>query len=223
MTLKVINIFTLVTVLLFASCNSSQQKDAKVNNQPAITKVDTFHIDSTFLKEAFQQEDTAYNEYLAGRLKPIRENFKRINSITKWTSVDKEDLDESTEGGEATFYYSSGVLEKIATRHFGETSQALTEYYLLNGQLSFVFEKSYKYNRPIYYDSAAMKENKDNQTFNMEKSEVIENRSYFEKGRLLHQVNNQDCGSPFAKEYLLEEQKRLIADFDKLKTITKQN
>ena len=222
MTINVTNIVLVITVFL-VSCNSAQQKDTVSIKQTANHKLDTLHKDTTILKETFQQEDTAYNEYLTVRLKPIRENFKRINSISKWLSVDKQELNESTEGGEATFYYSNSFLEKIVTRHFGETSQQLTEYYLLNGQLSFTFEKSYKYNRPIYYDSTSMKENKDNQAFDFEKSEIIEDRSYFDKGKLIHQVNNQDCGSPFALDYLLTEQKRILADFDKLKSSKKSS
>ena len=213
-------LLTFATVSLFG-CNSNHQRQADSDLQSS--KKDTFHIDSGFLKVTFQAEDTAYNEYLVETLKPIRDNFKRINSIAKWTSTIKKELDESTEGGEATFYYSNGNLEKIVTRHFGETFQQLTEYYLLNNQLSFVFEKSYKYNRPIYYDSTTMKENKDNESFDFDKSEIIEDRSYFEKGKLIHQVNNQDCGSPFAKDYLLDEQKRLLTVFDKLKGITKSS
>jgi hypothetical protein len=219
----VTNILLAITAVFFFSCNSTKQNDTVSIEQSTATRLDTFRIDTAILKETFQQEDTAYNEYLAGRLKPIRENFKRINSISKWTSVDKKELDESTEGGEATFYYSNNVLEKIVTRHFGETFQQLTEYYLLNEQLSFVFEKSYKYNRPIYYDSTSMKENNDNQAFDFEKSEITEDRSYFDKGKLIHQVNNQDCGSPFANDYLLSEQKRITADIDKLNPLKKSS
>jgi hypothetical protein len=219
----VTNILLAITAVFFFSCNSTKQNDTVSIEQSTATRLDTFRIDTAILKETFQQEDTAYNEYLAGRLKPIRENFKRINSISKWTSVDKKELDESTEGGEATFYYSNNVLEKIVTRHFGETFQQLTEYYLLNEQLSFVFEKSYKYNRPIYYDSTSMKENNDNQAFDFEKSEITEDRSYFDKGKLIHQVNNQDCGSPFANDYLLSEQKRITADINKLNPLKKSS
>ena len=223
MTIKVTNILLAITAVFFFSCNSTNQNDTVSIEQSTATRLDTFRIDTAILKETFQQEDTAYNEYLAGRLKPIRENFKRINSISKWTSVDKKELDESTEGAEATLYYSNNVLEKIVTRHFGETFQQLTEYYLLNEQLSFVFEKSYKYNRPIYYDSTSMKENNDNQAFDFEKSEITEDRSYFDKGKLIHQVNNQDCGSPFANDYLLSEQKRITADINKLNPLKKSS
>jgi hypothetical protein len=112
LTINVTNIILVITVFL-VSCNSAQQKDIVSIKQSANHRLDTLHNDTTILKEAFQQEDTAYNEYLTGRLKPIRENFKRINSISKWTSVAKQELNESTEGGEATFYYSNSILEKL--------------------------------------------------------------------------------------------------------------
>ena len=68
----------------------------------------------------------------------------------------------------------------------------------------------------MYYDSTSMKENNDTEAFDFEKSEIVEDRSYFENGKLLHQLNNQDCGSPFAEDYLLEEQKRIKTDVEKL-------
>lgn len=178
--------------------------------------VDSLQPDTIQLRETFNEEDLPVNEYLTERLKPIRENFKRINSFTNWTFIDTKELWETTEGGEVKYYYQNGQLEKIVTRHFGETFQQLNEYYLMNGQLSFVFEKTYKYNRPMYYDTTAMKENNDTEAFDFEKSEIVEDRSYFENGKLLHQLNNQDCGSPFADDYLLEEQKRIKTDFEKL-------
>ena len=182
---------------------------------------DSLHKDTFQLKETFNEEDIPVNEYLTDRLKPIRINFKRINSIKNWTSVDTEELSGSTEGGEAKYYFKKVQLEKIVARHYGETFQLQTEYYLLKGQLSFVFERRHKYNRPLYYDSTAMKENNDTEAFDFDKSEVIEDRSYFENGKLLHQINNQDRISPFADDYLLEEQKKIKADFDRLIEQTK--
>ena len=211
-------------VATFISCDTNQQNDASSKTELDKPRVDTIvkssiaklHKDTVALKETYNEDDVIVNEYLTKRLNPIRKNFKRINSITNWTSTNKKDLWESTEGGEATFYYSNGVLEKIVVKIFGETFQQLSEYYLLNGKLSFVFEKSYKYNRPMYYDSTEMKEIKDIEAFDFEKSEIIEDRSYFENGKLIHQLNNQDCVSPFADDYLLEEQKRIKTNFDKL-------
>lgn len=68
----------------------------------------------------------------------------------------------------------------------------------------------------MYYDSKAKEENQDTEEFDLEKSEIVEDRSYFEEGKLIHQLNNQDCGSPYSKDYLLQEQKRILSDFGKL-------
>ena len=177
--------------------------------------------DSIQLTESYKQEDLPINDYLTSELQPIRDNFKRLNTIKKWSKIKKRKLLESTEGGEVTYYFQNKNLEKIITHHFGETFQKLTEYYQKNGKLSFVFEKTLQYNRPIYYDSIAKKENNDTEEFDINKSEIIEERSYFNNGKLLHQINNQDSGAPFAEEYLLEEQKRILTTFEKLLKLEK--
>ncbi|UUV20753.1 hypothetical protein [Paenimyroides aestuarii] len=174
------------------------------------------------IKNYEKEIDEPINEYLPKNLIPIRENFKRVNSIENWTEITQIDIWETTEGGFVNFYFQAHKLEKIITRHFGETAQKMTEYYLLNGELSFVFEKFYKYNRPIYWDSKAKKENNDTEVFEFEKSEIIENRSYFTNGKLLHQINNQDYSSPFATDYILKEQERLLSEFNRLIKLEKQ-
>lgn len=215
--------YCILTLLTFlgVGCGTDNKKETQTKTVSTSVRTDSLQRDIFEMKETFNQEDIPVNKYLTDKLKPIRANFKRINSITNWTSIDTEELSESTEGGEAKYYYQNGQLEKIVARHYGEAFQLLTEYYLLNGQLSFVFEKRYKYNRPLYYDTKAMKDNNDTEAFNFDKSEIIEGRSYFEYGKLLHQINNQDNGSPFADDYLLEEQRRIKADFDKLIKQTK--
>ncbi|WP_284464554.1 hypothetical protein [Chryseobacterium sp.] len=173
--------------------------------------------DTIRIKESYKEKDTDANEYLKDRLKPIQYNFKRINSITNWTSIKKQNIEgESAEGGEATYYYKNKRLEKIMARHYGEMGQTLVEYYLLNGKLSFVFEKDYKYNRPLFYDVKAMKENNDTEAFDFEKSEIMETRNYFEKENLIHIVNSQDCGAPFSGSYMSEEEKSIKEDFKRL-------
>ncbi|SDI15909.1 hypothetical protein [Chryseobacterium jejuense] len=184
----------------------------------SIVKGDTIKI-----KESLNEEDIEANEYLKDRLKPIQTNFKRINSIKKWTSIQKKNIEgESAEGGEATYYYKNNRLEKVMARHYGEMGQALIEYYLFNGKLSFVFEKDYEYNRPLFYDAKAMKENNDTEAFDFEKSEITETRNYFESGSLLHIVNSQDCGAPFSGDYMREEDKRMKDDFKRLLKLEKE-
>lgn len=162
------------------------------------------------------QDDLPVNEYLEEQLRPIRINFKRINSTTRWTRTMRKTISETGEGGYATFYYQGKQLEKIVSRQFGETFQQLNEYYLLNGQLSFMLERSYHYNRPIYYDSTTMKAHNDTEAFDIDQSEIEENRCYFGQGKLLHLVSNQDCGAPWASDFLKEEEQRILAGYRQL-------
>lgn len=217
MSKKLIYFILTLSTAFFIGCGTDNNNTfSTVGSIKPSAKIDSLFRDTSELKEAFNQEDLPVNEYLTDQLKPIRANFKRINSIAKWTTIKTKSNWETTEGEEAKFYFLNGQLEKITTRHFGKTFQLLTEYYLLNGKLSFVLSKSYKYNRPTQRDSTSIKTDINTKAIDLEKSEVVEDRSYFENGKLLHQINSQDCGSPFADDYLLGEQKRISADFEKL-------
>jgi hypothetical protein len=208
-----------LTFWTLIGCNDNREKSISQND-----RLELVPEPDKDLREKYEQQvkdslksDTVFEEYLDERLKPIRENFKRINEITEWTLVDKRKLNQSTESGAATYYFLQDTLLKIVAIHFGETGENIQEFYTKNGLLSFVFEQQYQYNRPITWDSTAMKENNDTETFDIDKSEIIEDRSYFSKGELIRQINNQDCGSPFAEDFLKEEQVRLKTEFEKLK------
>jgi hypothetical protein len=223
--MKIRNTYYIAPLLFigFISCTSGNKKtDTVKNKKPANHLIDSLQTDTTILVTTLNKEDTTSNEYLADTLKPIRANFKRINSITQWDSITTKELWETGEGGEAKYFYLKGNIEKMVTRNYGETFQQLTEYYLLNYQLSFVFAREYRYNRPLFYDSAAMKESNDDQVFDLAKSVLLDVRSYFKDGKLIHQINNETSGSPFTKAYLLQEQKRLKLNFAKIKKLARE-
>lgn len=169
------------------------------------------------INETFNEQDTTNSKSLKNRLKPIQTNFKRINSTTKWTSVQKKNIEgESAEGGEAAFYYTDKGLDKVIARYYGEMGQELIEYYLLNGQLSFVFEKEYRYNRPLFYDAKAMKENNDTEAFDLRKSKITMTRNYFENGNIILISNNAGHGSGISMDYANEQEKKIKEDFKRL-------
>lgn len=219
--MKLVLYMPILLNVFFVSCSSGNQ-ESNIKNETAIATADSVSDEYDSLKESTATEDIPANEYMAERLKPSRANFKKINSISNWRSVEVKELRETTEGGEARFYTNNGDLQKIVVRQFGETFQKQTEYYLLDGKISFVIETSHKYNRPIYYDSSAMKANGDDETFNLTKAKIIEDRSYFEDGKLLHQLSNQDCGAPFEEEYLQQEQKRILTNFRNVIALVKK-
>ncbi|MDP2388507.1 MAG: hypothetical protein Q8M29_19190 [Bacteroidota bacterium] len=151
--------------------------------------------ESVKLTESKNEKDEPINDYLTEQLKPIRENFHKINSISQWSSVDKRKLELTPENGLAEYYYIDGKLQKIIAR-YPKTKQ-ISEYYLLNGQLSFVVLKSVQ--------------------FEGNSEELITDKNYFKNSKLIHKIYSQDCGAPFADDYLVEEQKLILGAFKKIK------
>ncbi|WP_282628161.1 hypothetical protein [Empedobacter sedimenti] len=156
------------------------------------------------LKESQPSETLIENDQNAD-IKLIQANFKRINTIGKWSKITQYETDDSTDGGYINYYYNHDKLEKIVVRKFGESGQYLAEYYLLNHKLSFVFEKDLKYNMPYY-----LKE------FNYDDSEIIEDRYYYSNNKLINYKSNQDDGAPFSDIFIKNEEKRVLKEFNQL-------
>ena len=200
----------LVFTSVFSCRDNSKQQLSPI---PSIIQSDSLSMDINTTDFANDTLFPGEKESMTYGINSIRNNFKRINAINQWTAISQKELSESVEGGVAKFYYQEKKLEKIVARHYGETYQEISEYYLQDGQLSFVLEKTYRYNRPMYYDSAAMKANNDTEIFNFDKSTIMEDRFYFEQGKLIEL-------SPGKKreqtKNRAEEGKRIRIDFDKL-------
>lgn len=194
--------------MLAFGCKLEIRSESSAIDSPKVT-IDTVKLSPSrsLPVEGATSGDVAVQEdsYRAEEIIPIRNNFNRINKITKWTSIKTRDLAKSIELGEATYYYLNDTLEKIVEHNYGEMRQWLTEYYLADGKLSFVFEKEYQYNR-LFYDPA----------FNFDSSYVVSIRNYFTRGILFHQLHSEDCGAPWAQEYLRKEHKRLTSDYEEL-------
>lgn len=151
--------------------------------------------DKYMLQEAFSEADVAVNDYLTEKLKPIRENFKNINSISEWDSIQTKVI---TATEKVKFYYSNKKLQKVIDKSGEGINQELVEFYLLKGEPSFVYEK--------YFDKSD----------HSEKPEIIKTKYYFEKGKLLYMVNSRDQGTPFTNDYLMNEENRLKKQFEQL-------
>lgn len=184
----------------------------------AVTFISCANINNEVQQQTTASTQTsvaAESPALKKRLQPIRDNFTRINNIKKWTSIEKKDvLEESTEGGVATFYYANNRLEKIITTFYGEMGKLVSEYYILDGELSFVFEQFHQYNRPIYYDKAWAKENGDNEWFDEKKTQIIERRYYFDNETLFHQKTGEENDDD--AEILALESQRIKEMYEKM-------
>ncbi|WP_395073995.1 hypothetical protein [Flavobacterium sp.] len=148
----------------------------------------------------------------ADEIKPIRDNFKRIDAKKDWKKVDTLNLIDGD--SQSIFYYSKNGLEKLIHTNFGESGKSITEYYLLKSKLSFVSEREFRYNYP-----AMTKE------YDPKKTNVEHTKYYFENGNIFDVVSDQDCGSPFASDFVTAENIRLKEEFErivKLKDDTKK-
>lgn len=159
---------------------------------------------AALLKEHTTEQDLPVNEYLVSAIRPIQANFKKLNSVAKWQKVKQMNLDLPSEGGEAKFYYLKSGLQKMVVRQFAEMSQKLSEYYLMQGKLSFVYETEMQYKSTL--------ETKD--------AEVVSNRFYFAKGQLFHLINSEDCGAPFSSDYMKGEQERILEEYNQLRKLS---
>ena len=148
------------------------------------------------------------------KMEIIRNNFKRINSIKNWTVIDSVELEGSTEGGQAKFYFANKQLQKIVAVYYGESGKNVIEYYLLDSKLSFVFRKEFRYNRPIYWNEP------NDEKFDLDKSVITETRSYFYKDVLFEQIKSTKETNDILKENLVKEQKLIEADYNSLKQLS---
>ncbi|HRP55549.1 hypothetical protein [Agriterribacter sp.] len=143
-------------------------------------------------------------------------NTRSIDSVVaaidrhNWTKTDTTSREVSLEGGFAVRYYHNDQLQKIAATLYGETYREEKTYYLSGRTLLFVLEKTWRYNRPVTYDSASMKVNNDNEAFDPEKSTVLEQKNYFSNGHLFRRVD--ETGAVITTRLYAEEQ-RIIRDF----------
>ncbi|BDD05815.1 hypothetical protein [Aureibacter tunicatorum] len=134
-------------------------------------------------------QNHSHDEYMGNSLRPIREIVNRLSSLSQWTQIDSAVLLIADESVEVEYYYLDKELVKVIAN---TNEEKYKYYYLLNSELIFVLESE--------------ETGGDN----------IKEESYFEKGNLLRQVNNQDCGAPYPQDYLREEQLRIGMKFNRL-------
>ena len=111
----------------------------------------------------------------------IRRQYAAINKrVARYRKVKKELSGFSLEGGELVAYFDGPAIVKLVANYYGESGQALEEYYFQNEQLIFVFRKESTYNRPL-------------------SGKVVhtdEDRFYFANDRLLQWLNGSGRPAP---------------------------
>ncbi len=146
---------------------------------------------------------------IEGKIAQIRKDFSSTNAVKNYVIKEVEDPDQSTDGGVVKYYLQDGVVKKIVAEYFGESGNNLTEYYIKNGKVYFIFDKTEKYNVPYYVDSKWYKENeiKNGEIFDKRKSKFFEKRYYFDENEKLIRY--------------IDENKKIVENGKKLREIEK--
>jgi hypothetical protein len=203
------SILFVIAVFLFAACGLFPKPDDPKNAKPYKNPV--FPHESFLIKEipavAFDRLDT-----LPQSLKNMYSDFEKI-SRRRFDDTLVKGFAHPLGIGRTLFYYDNKDLQKISCRTLTETSQFLTEFYLKNGQLFLVRERSCLYDRPIGYDSVSIVHNHE-MDFSPEKHGIQETIDFFQGDALLRSMPLKEKGIYRGKIYLLLIEKRLLQEFN---------
>lgn len=137
----------------------------------------------------------------------IRKQFLKINSqINQYDKVEKEILGESAEGGMIMGYYDKGNLKKISVAFYGETGKTLSDFYINDGTLFFLFKQTFNYNKPIYIEDSKV-------------NSIEEDRYYFDNDKLIEWLKPKNIKEPNNSATFKEAERNIIDDFNHYKQL----
>ena len=153
------------------------------------------------------------------KITQIRKDFMSTNAVKNYVIKEVEDSEQSTDGGVVKYYFQNGVVKKIVAEHFGESWNSLTEYYVKNGKVYFIFDKTEKYNVPYYVDSKWYKENelKKGEIFDKRKSKFFEKRYYFDENEKLIRYIDENKKIVENGKKLRETEKNMLKEYFRIK------
>ena len=156
---------------------------------------------------------------IENKIAQIRKDYTSTNAVKNYVVKEIEDSEKSTDGGAIKYYFQNGTIKKIITEYFGETWRGTTEYYVKNGKVYFIFNRTEKYNVPYYINANWYKENnlKVGEVFNSKKSKITEKRYYFDENEKLIQyiIGNKRIDENIQK--LKEIEKDILSEYFRIK------
>lgn len=207
-------------VFLFSSGfkMDNEYRYAPYNN--TASQIDSVTKDMNDTTVAVMPEDALFiplpsgNPTIDQKLQMVLEKVKRIDTVQAW-DVMWIDIETGGEGGKAGLHSINDDVLFINKVEYGETFRTEMEYYFdeQNGNLIYMTERHYRYNRPMYYDEKVAKENNDTEAFNESRSTIITHHNYFENGKLFYRINNNN--EPEKKDTLDKIGNEIIQELEK--------
>ncbi|WP_314293131.1 hypothetical protein [Leptotrichia massiliensis] len=156
---------------------------------------------------------------IENRIAQIRKDYANTNVVKNYVVKEIDDLEESTDGGIVKYYSQNGIVKKIIVEHYGESWNGLTEYYIKNGKVYFIFDKTEKYNVPYYVNADWYKrENvKVGEVFDNKKSKISEKRYYFDENMKLIRYVGENKKIDENVQKLKEIEKKVLTEYFRIK------
>jgi hypothetical protein len=165
----------------------------------------TLSISIFTLSSCLSQEQVQENK--VKKIADINEQYKNIEAQTlKYDKIEKDILEESSEGGTVAGYYNDGKLKKISAEIYGEMGKVHSDYYLNNdGSLFFVLSQTYSYNKPIYIEGSEIQN--------------VEEEKYYYDGNRLFKCVKSNTEKPMNTPGFKNEEKQFFDNLNNYKTI----
>lgn len=123
---------------------------------------------------------------IENKIAQIRKDYTSTNAVKNYVVKEIEDSEKSTDGGVIKYYFQNGTVKKIITEYYSESWDSLIEYYIKNGKVYFIYDRTQKYNVPYYINANWYKEN------NLKVGEVliVKNQKLLKKDTILMRMKN---------------------------------
>ena len=159
------------------------------------------------------------NINVESKIDQIRKDYKSTNDIKNYIVKEIEDDEQSIEGGVIRYYFQNGIVKKIITEYFGETWRGTTEYYVKNGKVYFIFNRTEKYNVPYYINADWYRENdvEIGEVFDSKKSEIFEKRYYFDENMKLIRYTDENKKNIENAQKFKEIEKDILSEYFRIK------
>ena len=159
------------------------------------------------------------NINVESKIDQIRKDYKSTNAIKNYIVKEIEDDEQSIEGGVIRYYFQNGIVKKIITEYFGETWRGTTEYYVKNGKVYFIFNRTEKYNVPYYINADWYRENdvEIGEVFDSKKSEIFEKRYYFDENMKLIRYTDENKKNIENAQKFKEIEKDILSEYFRIK------
>lgn len=126
----------------------------------------------------------------------IKNTREKINTKLKDYSMRKVD-DLVVEGtGVVTGYFRDEEVKKVLTERYGTESRMFTEYYFDDGELIYVLQQEYVYNKPNTYTEEVAKFQGDSVWYDDTKTKLEINKYYLSDNKLIKWTGPSDNDVP---------------------------